>query len=41
VRSVTKDRPPSGGPCQSVKARGVLDNMALLAEGGRVALRVL
>jgi hypothetical protein len=34
-------RPPSGGPCQSVKAKRVLNNMALLAEGDRAASRVL
>jgi len=26
-------RPPSGGPCQSLKTRDALYNMALLAEG--------
>jgi len=41
VRSVTKDRPPSGGPCQSVKARGVLDNIALLVEGARISSRLV
>ena len=34
-------RPPPGEPCRSVKAKRVLNNMALLAEGGRVASRVL
>ena len=34
-------RPPSGGPCQPVKAKRVLNNMALLTEGGRVASRAL
>ena len=38
---LNQGRPPSGGPCQSLKARRVENNMALLAEGVRVTSRAL